>query len=726
MAINFPDSPNTNDEHTAGGITWKWDGTTWKSLGQGASTYSLPTASSTQLGGVKIGDTLGITSSVLDVADPGVLKPTSVAGTDIITVAVTRAAKTNKHPFHGTGSSDGYLLDGVEGATLKLIVGRTYRFDQSHSSNTGHRLQFFIRRSKLYAGMTTQYDTTSVATSRDWSTSATAVTFVGTPGSAGAYTQLVVYERWPRIMHYESETVSEIDSGGYVINEAYIEYNLYEPVWINSYVETLENFSLNAGLTIGDNVIHDITSHVTWRYQKYKVKVAAKSSYDLWYGTGSANNFTIAASTSYDWIFYRGAPHLIMIPGNSYEFDQSDASNSGHPLRFYEKADKTGGEYTTGVQTNGTPGTSGAYTRIDVTYDTPGLLHYGCSAHSHMGGAITTNTASGSGSGGGLSDIVNDTTPELGGNLETNTKNILFGDSAASTDDRLTFGGTPAKLSIYAANAGDSNIIATGALNITSEGAGDIKIQPKTGDEGIILKYDGAVEIYNDGTKRIETSGTGATISGVLTSSGLINNGLTYPTADGSPNQVLSTNGSGTLSWQTISTAGIAIDALTDVDTSTTAPQNGEVLKWNGTNWVPGTDISGGSGSGLSARATAGQATSASHADGAAENITIGSVAKTYGLLKIQTSHAAWVTLYTDTTARTNDANRNETTDPLPGNGVIAEVITNDGSLQLITPGTLGFNNDATPSDNVYAKVVNKSGATRAITVTLTFVKLEA
>ena len=107
-------------------------------------------------------------------------------------------------------------------------------------------------------------------------------------------------------------------------------------------------------------------------------------------------------------------------------------------------------------------------------------------------------------------------------------------------------------------------------------------------------------------------------------------------------------------------------------------------------------------------------------------NITIGSVAKTYSLLRIQTSHACWVTLYTDTTSRTNDASRNETTDPLPGNGVIAEVITTDGAGQIITPAVIGFNFDPTPSDNVYAKVVNKSGATRPITVTITFVKLEA
>jgi len=30
MAINFPNSPNVGDSHTANDITWKWDGTTWK------------------------------------------------------------------------------------------------------------------------------------------------------------------------------------------------------------------------------------------------------------------------------------------------------------------------------------------------------------------------------------------------------------------------------------------------------------------------------------------------------------------------------------------------------------------------------------------------------------------------------------------------------------------------------------------------------------------------
>ena len=167
----------------------------------------------------------------------------------------------------------------------------------------------------------------------------------------------------------------------------------------------------------------------------------------------------------------------------------------------------------------------------------------------------------------------------------------------------------------------------------------------------------------------------------------------------------------------------ISIDALSDVDTTTTAPSTNDVLTWDGSKWEPAALTGGGGGSGLTSRTTS-AAVANNVANGGSQNITI-TAAKTYALLKIQTSHAAWVTLYTSTTARTNDSGRLETADPQPGSGVIAEVITSDGATQPITPGTIGWNDDGTPSTNVYVKVVNKSGSTQNITVTLHFVQLE-
>ena len=81
-------------------------------------------------------------------------------------------------------------------------------------------------------------------------------------------------------------------------------------------------------------------------------------------------------------------PTLNLYEGHTYKFDQSDGTNSGHPLRFYLDANKTTA-YTTGVTTNGTPGSSGAYTQIVVASGAP-TLHYQCSAHAAMGGVANT------------------------------------------------------------------------------------------------------------------------------------------------------------------------------------------------------------------------------------------------------------------------------------------------------------------------------------------------
>ena len=199
-------------------------------------------------------------------------------------------------------------------------------------------------------------------------------------------------------------------------------------------------------------------------------------------------------------------------------------------------------------------------------------------------------------------------------------------------------------------------------------------------------------------------------------------------TSTASTNDVLSWNGSDYF-W-TAQTGGGG-SSLTVQDEGSTLATAADTLDFVGAGvTVTGTlgtktiTISGGgAGGGLASRQTFNAATN-SIADGASGNITI-TAYKTYSLLKIQTSAAAWVTLYTDQASRTSDASRSEATDPLPGSGVIAEVITTAAATQIITPGTIGWNNESTPVASVYAKVVNKSGGAAAITVTITVVQLE-
>ena len=131
---------------------------------------------------------------------------------------------------------------------------------------------------------------------------------------------------------------------------------------------------------------------------------------------------------------------------------------------------------------------------------------------------------------------------------------------------------------------------------------------------------------------------------------------------------------------------------------------------------------------GGSRRSAAG--TTASLATDAAANLDIPAIgSKSYVLHAIQTSGSAWVTVYTDTQSRTNDANRQITTDPVAGGGVIAECVTVGGTMQILTPAPNGFNADGiygnNPSSNIYVKVVNRHTSAAAVTVTLKYLPLE-
>ena len=93
-------------------------------------------------------------------------------------------AKTAAHRYNGSGSNSGYTIDGVESPYLTLTPGRTYKFDQADSSNSSHPIKFYLNADKtgLYEG---------------------GVTYNGTAGSAGAYTQIVVNDYTPTVLHYQ-------------------------------------------------------------------------------------------------------------------------------------------------------------------------------------------------------------------------------------------------------------------------------------------------------------------------------------------------------------------------------------------------------------------------------------------------------------------------------------------------------------------------------------------
>ncbi len=149
------------------------------------------------------------------------------------------------------------------------------------------------------------------------------------------------------------------------------------------------NFTGTLTLTDDGNVRGFASTHATYTgsVKTFTVTVASKTAAHRYNGSGSSNGYKIDG---------KEAPFLTLTPGRTYKFDQSDSSNSGHPLRFYLEANKTTA-YTTNVTTNGTAGSSGAYTQIVVGDTTPMVIHYQCSAHSLMGNAVQTNSATATG-----------------------------------------------------------------------------------------------------------------------------------------------------------------------------------------------------------------------------------------------------------------------------------------------------------------------------------------
>ena len=148
------------------------------------------------------------------------------------------------------------------------------------------------------------------------------------------------------------------------------------------YIENDAGYVFEVGETLGTFSGSTIT---------YTVTVASKTAAHRYNGTGSSLGYQINGIFS---------PFLSLVPGNTYKFDQSHSSNSGHPFRFYLEADKTTA-YTTNVTTSGTAGSSGAYTQIVVTDSTPMILHYQCSAHGYMGNSLTANSNNTGGSSAG-------------------------------------------------------------------------------------------------------------------------------------------------------------------------------------------------------------------------------------------------------------------------------------------------------------------------------------
>ena len=123
--------------------------------------------------------------------DPGLISANVTGLTQAATITssiitrnvIVRNYGSNKYAIDDVSNNIDYLKQ----PTLTLTKGKTYKFDQSNSSNAGHPLKFSTTPNGTHASGT-EYTT--------------GVTYNGTPGSAGAYTQIVIASNTPTLYYY--------------------------------------------------------------------------------------------------------------------------------------------------------------------------------------------------------------------------------------------------------------------------------------------------------------------------------------------------------------------------------------------------------------------------------------------------------------------------------------------------------------------------------------------
>ena len=196
---------------------------------------------------------------------------------------------------------------------------------------------------------------------------------------------------------------------------------------VSAAVSATDTLTLTIANDISTNIYADVlgaqhNADDSNAYTNIVVTVATKDTNHIYEGTGSSNGYKL------DGIF---APFVQFEPGNTYRFDQSEGTNATHPLRFYLDAARNN-LYSTGVTTNGTPGSSGAYTQIVVSTATPQRLYYMCSSHPYMGNLARTSSTS-------FADTTSSAILTVtGGSITDSSGSISFGNENLSTSGTLT------------------------------------------------------------------------------------------------------------------------------------------------------------------------------------------------------------------------------------------------------------------------------------------------
>ena len=426
--------------------------------------------------------------------------------------AVTVASKTASHVYNGTGSSSGYLIDGTFSPIVQLQIGRTYRFTLSSSDMSSHPFRLYYDAAKTTA-FTSGVTTTST------------------------HLEIVVSEATPPVLHYQCS------SHGYMGHALVIG------------TRNLTGFT-TANLTEGSNLYYTDG--------RFDTRLAAKNTDNL--SQGSSNlYYTDARVQTFVDSAYVQARQLPSTDSAATQLMIDSNFANGDSATFAGNIRADGGNLIMGDE---------AYSQASTYVGMKTAFQSGTADYMILSGLSdgTTYISAKSGSsveirGGGNASAhrlaVSSTLARAAGDFAFDSAGALFFDKS---DQSLKFGD---RYKAKFGNSGDLQIFHDVHSYIQDQGSGFLKLQGNSytvlgftdNSEAVVGVQGAGVNLRHNNNIILEITDSGATVTGGLTADSATIGGLKFPKVDGLNNHVITTDGSGNLSFASVTALSGNIDS---------------------------------------------------------------------------------------------------------------------------------------------------------------------
>ena len=282
------------------------------------------------------------------------------------------------------------------------------------------------------------------------------------------------------------------------------------------FTDTNNNSDFRINVDAGIFQIQDVTNSFANRFSLHSNgDITINQNLDV--GAGLDVTGVITGTASVTGLVLTRNSETISLDGN-YGNGGAQAVLASHSLRFYTNGTSEGMR----ILSNGNVGI--ANTSPSEKLDVTGNIAVSGTVDGVDIAALSSTVS------GKLANIVEDSSPQLGGNLDCNNKVLTMNDSSSDDNNRIKLG-----------NAGDLRLYHDGSNSfIDDAGTGNLVVRSSTiafenapGGGESLAKFigNGAVELYYDNSKKLETTNTGVAVNGNF---GINGSGNLFINTDGS------------------------------------------------------------------------------------------------------------------------------------------------------------------------------------------------